>query len=172
MAKTKKKQAGRQNAVIVGLFAVVGLIAVGYAALATTLTINGTAKVVGDWNVKITDISVAGDGEDETAPSYTDTTATFSANLVKPGDARSYTVTIKNEGNIDAKLSSVNLTPGAAGCADIEYTLDEAPAVDSTLAVGDSTTAKITATFKSDASEVSSECMKTVTGVFNYVQAD
>lgn len=175
MKKTRKKQASKQNALIVALLSTVGAMAVGYAALATTLTINGTATVEAEWDVKITGITASGDGKDtEGNPKFTDTTATFDAILGKPGDIRSYEITVKNNGSIDAKLSSIVLNPNGdtTGCEDITYTVDAAPAADSTLAAGATTTVKISAKFNDVDELPEGTCKKTITGTLNYVQAE
>ena len=46
-----------RNIVIGALLAAVAIMAVGYAALAQTLTISGTASISSTWNVAITDIT-------------------------------------------------------------------------------------------------------------------
>ena len=44
---------------------------------------------------------------EEVSHSFTDTTATFEANLYMPGDSIEYRVTVENQGNIDALLKSI-----------------------------------------------------------------
>lgn len=175
MKKTRKKQANKQNALIVALLSTVGAMAVGYAALATTLTINGTATVDSEWDVEITGITASGDGKDDDgSPAFTATTATFDAILEKPGDVRTYTITVENKGTIDAKLDSITLDPAGdtAGCADITYTVDAAPTSGSTLAAEDSTTVEISAKFNDVEELPESTCSKSITGTLKYVQAD
>ena len=87
------------------LFAVL-IMSVGYATFATKLTINGTAEIVGNWNIKIVGIEAieVSEGADPGTPEYTDTTATFYAKLKKPEDKITYLITIENAGTLDAKL--------------------------------------------------------------------
>ena len=47
-----------KNIIIATLIAIILLMAVGYSAFATQLTINGTAQIIGEWNVKITNIQI------------------------------------------------------------------------------------------------------------------
>ena len=53
MTNTKDKK----NAIIVSLLIAVVAMAIGYAALSSQLTINGTAEVTSTWDVKMTNIS-------------------------------------------------------------------------------------------------------------------
>ncbi len=46
-----------QNIIII-LLTIISIMAVGYATFATELTINGTAEIVSEWNVKITNVEV------------------------------------------------------------------------------------------------------------------
>ena len=45
-----------KNIIIVTILFVILAMAVGYSAFATQLSINGTAEIVGEWNVKISNI--------------------------------------------------------------------------------------------------------------------
>jgi len=112
-----------KNVLIGGLLAIVFVMAVGYAAFATQLNINGTATITSSWNVhfdatKTTDDIVAGTAglTGATAPTgtvtFTDSnlTANLTADLKQPGDKVVYTLTILNKGSLDAKASTPALT--------------------------------------------------------------
>ena len=114
-----------KNALIGALLAVVFVMAVGYAAFAQTLTINGTATIDSTWDVHFDDSKTEGAGVIDaeaglvgaTAPdggriSYEDTNhkANLSATLHQPGDKVTYTLTILNTGSIDAALHEPVLT--------------------------------------------------------------
>ena len=45
-----------KNIIIMALLLAITIMAVGYSAFATQLTINGTAEIVGKWNIMITNI--------------------------------------------------------------------------------------------------------------------
>ena len=127
-----------------------------YAALATTLTINGTAKISAGWNVEIISIDKAvptgSTATDDTgSPDYTATTATFSTTLKKPGDTETYTITVKNSGTLDAKLSSITWsTTGSTSSINkatatstplyAKHEIVSAPAANAKLAVGETAT--------------------------------
>ena len=114
-----------KNALIGALLAVVFVMAVGYAAFAQTLTINGTATIDSTWNVHFDDTKTEGAGVIDvttglagaTAPdggtiAYSDSNhkADLSATLHQPGDKVTYTLTILNTGSIDAALHEPVLT--------------------------------------------------------------
>ena len=114
-----------KNALIGALLAVVFVMAVGYAAFAQTLTINGTATIDSTWDVHFDDSKTEGaeviNAEaglvGATAPdggriSYEDSNhkANLSATLHQPGDKVTYTLTILNTGSIDAALHEPVLT--------------------------------------------------------------
>ena len=102
----------KRNYIIIGLCAILVIMAVGYAAFASQLKISGTSNISSNWSVKITDIQssvVSGTPTDSQSPSYTDTTATFKTRLTSPGDTMQYDVTVSNEGDIDAKLDKISV---------------------------------------------------------------
>ena len=113
-----------KNALIGALLAVVFVMAVGYAAFAQQLTINGTATITSTWDVHFDKtknedsgaVSVnAGIASAATQPSGTITygdehTATLSATLIQPGDTVTYKLTIENGGNIRATLQEPVVT--------------------------------------------------------------
>ena len=163
----------KKNLLIGALLFVIVVMAVGYAGFTQQLKINGSATIDGEWDVEITNIEGAKTGSaDIGSPSYTATTATFDAKLMKPGDTATYTVTIENLGTIDAKLDSITLTPQADGSPAIIYTIDSQPSQNDVLAAGDSTTVVITAQYDPDATEIPENKTRTITGVLDYVQAD
>src|SRR5574344_1257953 len=120
-----KKKRDQRNILIGVLLVAIVIMSVGYAAFATTLTINGTSKVTGNWDVAITgitanELTTTADGG---TPTYTALTATFASELNQPGDSVEYTITIKNSGSIDAKLKEV--VPTITGTAEvINYVID------------------------------------------------
>jgi len=101
-----------KNALIGGLLAIVLIMAVGYAAFATQLNIEGTANITSKWDVHIKSITAGSPiGTATSKTAYVDETdrlsATFETDLVAPGDALTYTVVVKNGGTLPAKLSAI-----------------------------------------------------------------
>ena len=90
-------------------------ISIGYAALSTTLTINGTANIASNsWliyftNVQVTSGSVTATTTPTTSGTST-TTLTWAVNLQTPGDYYEYNVDVKNDGTIDAMIGSLSNT--------------------------------------------------------------
>ena len=102
----------QRNYIILGLCSILLVMAAGYAAFRSQLTINGTSNITSDWKVLITDIqskTLAGAATDAETPSHTETTATFKTNLVSPGDSMQYDITVENRGDIDAVLESIDV---------------------------------------------------------------
>ena len=113
-----------KNALIGALLAVVFVMAVGYAAFAQQLQINGTATITSTWDVHFDETKDEDSGAVSaepgiptatTQPSGTITygdehTATLSATLIQPGDKVTYTLTIENGGNITANLGTPTVT--------------------------------------------------------------
>ncbi len=109
----KRLNRTQRNYIIMGLCAVLLIMAVGYAAFQSQLKITGTSNIASNFLVKITGIESivqSGSASNAIEPSYTDTTATFKTNLVSPGDSMKYDITVANEGNIDAVLNSIKVS--------------------------------------------------------------
>ncbi|MBR2840351.1 MAG: hypothetical protein IKF01_00605 [Bacilli bacterium] len=123
-----------KNALIGALLAVVFVMAVGYAAFAQQLTINGTANITSNWDVHFdpsvqTVTPVAGklsDGttQSTTSPSgsvdtLTETEAELSADLIQPGDSVTFTLNVRNYGTglyAQATSSSPTLSTTTGSC--------------------------------------------------------
>lgn len=163
-----------RNKVIIAAVVLVGLASVAYAAFAQLLTINGTGTATADWNVEITGItrtSATGATDVAGTPSFTATSAIFNTDLAYPGATATYGVTIKNNGTISAKLSTITdlATINAAAPADITYSMSGV-AVNDVLAPGASVTVSVSVTWAASATTIPSPASKSATIDFNYVQ--
>ena len=159
-----------RSIILVVLLIVISLMAVGYSAFATHLTLNGTAEITGEWNVKITGIEAkyVSDGCEAGDPQFTNTDATFDAKLLKPGDKITYEITIQNAGTIDASLENVTLTSDDEnGSTAIKYTNTDPS---KSLLAGEQTTFTVTVMYDENTAEVPSVKTKTITGTIEYVQ--
>jgi len=99
----------KKNWIVVALcVAIIGM-GIGFAALAQNLEINATANITGEWDVKITGIhpQVEVGSIFKGTPSFDGTSATFEVDLAHPGAYATFHVWVRNEGNINAILSSV-----------------------------------------------------------------
>ena len=114
-------------------------ISIGFAALSTTLKINGTTNITKNtWKIYWENKSVNQEGVSTTAPTLSAeqgktalTIATWSVSLGKPGDFYEFTINAVNEGSIDAMISedgiTTTITPGSGSPAQlpsyINYTI-------------------------------------------------
>ena len=157
-----------KNIIIVALLFAILAMAIGYSAFATQLTLNGTAEIVGVWDVKIINIEAqsVSDGCDPGEPKYTNTTATFNAKLVKPGDSITYVITIENAGTINATLGTVVFKEEDESPA-IKYETTE---LDHLLQAGNQTNFSVKIQYNPKTTENPTVKTKSLTGIIEYVQ--
>ena len=107
--RSRKKQKNK------GLFLVaiaVLVVGIGFAALQKYLTIDGTASINSNFDVRFSWIDTAdivGGAYNKSEPSVTGTTATFDAAFLAPGDSISYNIYIDNLGTMNAKLENIDV---------------------------------------------------------------
>ena len=167
-----------KNALIGALLAVVFVMAVGYAAFAQQLTINGSASISSNWNIKITDIqpgSPVGTAVSNSASvGEGGLSASFNASLQSPSDSLTYTVTVHNGGDIDAKLSEWSLSAGDDNTNDpIVYSVNGLTN-DEELAAGADKKFTVTVTYNSNVTSQpeTGDLTKGATVTLTYTQAD
>ena len=154
---------------LISIFLAIIIMSIGYASFATNLSIQGTSQITGQWDIRITDVTVqeASPGSDPGAPTFTNTSVSFDAKLAKPGDSISYLVTIQNNGSIDAELGGIVFIEEIEGSDAISYTLTKP---DDELKSGQTTTFTITVTYKLSTTEMPEVKTKSITGTIEYVQ--
>ena len=162
----------QRNYIILGLCSILLVMAAGYAAFRTQLTINGTSNISSEWKVLITDIQssvLAGAATDAEEPSHTETTATFKTNLVSPGDSMQYDITVENQGDIDAVLESIDVNT-----SDNEAILFETTGIKrgDKLLPDESDILTVIVTYNPEITDQPSNLNATVTVTLNYVQDD
>lgn len=115
----------KERTIIIGIlcFAIV-IMSVGFAALSSSLNINGTAKVkTSSWDVHFenvankTSVGAPTITSEPTADGVT-TTVSYEIGLNEPGDKYSFTVDVVNDGSLPAKLSSFT-TGGVSTAQDV-----------------------------------------------------
>lgn len=117
-----KKKSGKK--VVLSLLALLLLtITVGYAALSTTLNINGTSKINNaTWDVHFTNLKVTSGSVSATKAATIDSGKTaidYNVELIKPGDFYEFTVDVTNTGTIDAKLDDAPILSGVSAEQDV-----------------------------------------------------
>ncbi len=132
-------------------------ISIGYATLSTTLKINGTSGINNPtWNVHFANIEVTDGSVSATKAATIDTATTtvdYNVDLTKPGDFYEFTVDVKNEGSINAKLSALPTISGVSTEQDVytNYTVTykdgSAIKADDKLASGETKTLKVRVEF-------------------------
>lgn len=86
-------------------------IGVSYAYFSSTLYISGTAKLIGNFEVLFTDVSISNQTELESVLiSDTGNSFTFNVRLALPGDSDTIYYTIKNNGTMDVTIDELNIT--------------------------------------------------------------
>jgi uncharacterized repeat protein (TIGR01451 family) len=166
-----------RNKFVIAAFLIVGAASVAYAAFAQNLVVNGTGTATGNWDVQITAITLASatgaSNHNAVAPTVAgdNLSATFSVDLAYPGATATYDVTIKNNGNINAKLSTLtDLTSINSGAPTyITYAITGV-AVNDALAPAATTTAHVAVTWAASASTNPAGANKAATITFGYIQ--
>lgn len=140
--------------ILIGLGVLLLVMGVGYAALMTNLTINGTAEISGKWDIYISNITEKALKDATTIDTNIEgkITANFNVDLEKPGSYAEYEVTVKNDGNLDAVLKGINGIDEANLLAptDIEYSIEDLE-LDSSLPAGGEITFTVRVDFKTTA---------------------
>lgn len=130
------KRNGRRNYFIIALFLLVGLLGVGYALFAESLSITGTATSTGTFDIEFftaTVTSSSNAGTPTATISGDKNTLSLVANtLLVPGANVLYTVEVKNVGNVSADLTLVDVTGNTD--PDITVTVDPTLVTPLTLA--------------------------------------
>lgn len=159
----------KKSMIIVAMVIAVVIMAIGYAAFQTKLTINGTGSITSKWGIIISSVttSITGSAYNIEEPTYSNTNMTFHAGFKKPGDKIVYEVTVKNNGTVDAILNSIEAQ--AKGSYALKYTL--AGIEEKTrLGAGVSKTFTITIEFDRNMTSIPSDTSKELAIDLNYVQ--
>lgn len=108
-----EKQKNTQLLIIGVLSVTIMLMTIGFAAYASTLTINGNVTVnPAQWSVHYVTNSYAETTGSVAASAHTltNTAATYTVTLEKPGDFYEFTANVINDGTFDANLKAITLS--------------------------------------------------------------
>jgi len=177
----KKKK--NSSFVVIALLLIV-TISIGYAALSTTLNINGTSTIkTQTWDVHFANVKVTTNtGATVTkAPTITEgktTEVTYNVALNQPGSVYEFTVDVVNGGTIAAKTSAIPTLGGNTQPTIFNYTVtwsDGSPITANTaLAAGAKKTAKVRIEYKKDITAAqlpTADQALSLTYAMNFVQA-
>ena len=177
----KKKK--NSSFVVIALLLIV-TISIGYAALSTTLNINGTSTIkTNTWDVHFANVKVTTNtGATVTkAPTITEgktTEVTYNVALNQPGSVYEFTVDVVNGGTIAAKTSATPTLGGNTQTAIFNYTVTwsdgSAITANTALAAGATKTAKVRIEYKKDITAAqlpSTDTALSLTCSIPYVQA-
>lgn len=177
----EKKGRGSFIAILV-LVLVLG-ISIGYAALSTTLNINGSTTIgKSSWDVHFANVIETAGGVTATkAAAITagqTTEVTYEVTLPTPGTFYEFTVDVVNAGSLDAKTSAIPTLGGNTQPTIFNYTVtwsDGSPITANTaLAAGDKKTVKVRIEYKKDITAAqlpSADTALSLTCSIPYVQA-
>lgn len=159
----------RRNIIIILILVILLLMSVAYSAFATQLTLNSSSQIIGEWDVRITNIEIKYVSEncDPGVPQFTNTSMKFNAKLVKPGDYISYEVTVKNEGTIDAILNNIIFYEEYEGSTALNYITTEVSPI---LKKGEEIKFSVIVEYLKETTEIPSIKQKGITGIIEYVQ--
>ena len=185
-----KRKQKKQSLIAISLVLMM-LISIGYAALSTTLTINGTANIgSSSWLIYFTNVVPNANNnvaQVVTSPSTTGketTTINWAVNMDTPGQVYEFTVDAVNEGSIDAMIATETenlITQGLSAnqkkYLDYTVTYINGAAVEKNdkLAAGETKTLKVKLEFKTDvaAADLPQDAEAiSLSYSINYVQAD
>lgn len=116
----------RKKTIRIAVLILILLLGIGYAALRTTLKIDGTVNVdKATWDVHFENVNITpGSVTANPAPTSDNTTTTemtYTINFTKPGDFFEFTTDIVNDGTIDAMVDVVdNKTYNSNGTTEIQ----------------------------------------------------
>lgn len=140
----------KKNLVMITLCAVIGIMAVAYAAFTTQINVSGTVYEASNFSVVFTNVECNGTavGVDRPVGTATanGTTVTFTElQLYTPGDTIACDVTVSNNGNLGAQYSSHNATNGIGeDSSPVAFKVVSYP---QTLSVGGTDTIKLLFTY-------------------------
>ena len=146
------------------------IMAIGYAAFATNLTINGTANITSTWKVlftKIEEVSKTSGVTITKVPTAEGTKATFNVDLKSPGDKIIYKITVANQGTLDAIINDI--TASETGSDAIKFEISGIKKGDK-LAKTTTTTFNVTISYDESITSQPKTTNNTLTVNINYVQ--
>ena len=166
----EEKYMKSKKIIMITLCCLICVMAIGYAAFATNLTINGTANITSTWKVLFTKIEEVSKTSGVTiikVPTAEGTNATFNVDLKSPGDKIIYKITVANQGTLDAIINDITASETGSDAIKFEIT-----GINKGDKLAKSTTTTFNVTISYDESVTSQPALtdNTLTISINYVQ--
>ena len=166
----EEKYMKSKKIIMITMCCLICVMAIGYAAFATNLTINGTANITSTWKVvftKIEEVSKTSGVTITKAPTAEGTNATFNVDLKSPGDKIIYKITVANQGTLDAIINDI--TASETGSDAIKFEITGIKKGDK-LAKSQTSTFNVTISYDSNVTTQPALTDNTLTIDINYVQ--
>ena len=166
----EEKYMKSKKIIMITMCCLICVMAIGYAAFATNLTINGTANITSTWKVlftKIEEVSKTSGVTITKVPTAEGTNATFNVDLKSPGDKIVYKITVANQGTLDAIINDI--TASETGSDAIKFEISGIKKGDK-LAKSATTTFNVTISYDSNVISQPNVTDNTLTMSINYVQ--
>ena len=166
----EEKYMKSKKIIMITMCCLICVMAIGYAAFATNLTINGTANITSTWKVlftKIEEVSKTSGVTITKVPTAEGTNATFNVDLKSPGDKIIYKITVANQGTLDAIINDI--TASETGSDAIKFEISGIKKGDK-LAKATTTTFNVTISYDSNVISQPNVTDNTLTMSINYVQ--
>ena len=166
----EEKYMKSKKIIMITMCCLICVMAIGYAAFATNLTINGTANITSTWKVlftKIEEVSKTSGVTINKVPTAEGTNATFNVDLKSPGDKIIYKITVANQGTLDAIINDI--TASETGSDAIKFEISGIKKGDK-LAKSATTTFNVTISYDESVTSQPALTDNTLTISINYVQ--
>ena len=166
----EEKYMKSKKIIMITMCCLICVMAIGYAAFATNLTINGTANITSTWKVlftKIEEVSKTSGVTINKVPTAEGTNATFNVDLKSPGDKIIYKITVANQGTLDAIINDI--TASETGSDAIKFEITGIKKGDK-LAKSATTTFNVTISYDESVTTQPKTTNNTLTVNINYVQ--
>lgn len=162
------RKINKRTIVTLSLIVVVFVMSLGYAALSQYIEIDGVALIDRNWIINITNVSskVTGTAINKSNP-YVGSTVTMNATIPNASSTVTYTITLKNEGNLRAKLHSIEKIEDRN--SSITYSISGVEEGVTTLDPGKTNTVTVTIKAKDGVTSIS-DIEKSVMLSFYYVE--
>ncbi len=168
MLRKVKKFLTKRRVMILSVCLVVFVMSLGYAALSQYIELDGIASIDRSWIVKVTNVTnTVTNSAESISSTYVSNTVTLNSNLPTSNSTVTYTITLTNQGNIPAKLSTIDAIEDEN--TNITYEISGVVEGVTQLNPGETNTATVTIKYKSGATNIGNT-EKSIMLTFNYIE--